>query len=290
MFGVVTSPSSVLRAALVTVVLLGVAIALSVGLGVGGLALLTVILWAVVVGAIGVGAFLVRAGRPLAGAGAIITGLSLWIAFFVHPQAWLLWTFLFFVGVILIARGTAEDTADRAAWPLLLPRVAIGWALVDNAQDHFWTGWLPSGGGFLQSATGATNRQPLYFLDPAYQEFLRTVVLPAPDTWAALVMCGELAFGVMLAVGFLTPVGALGAMWLNTNYMLMRGFVAHGAYVDKAFFAVELFCLIALAGQAYGLDATLRRFVPASIARTVMGLPATEAEPPLPARQAPLPT
>ena len=67
---------------LVTVGLLAVAIALSAGLGVGGLTLLGVVLWAVVAGAVLVGAFLVWAGRPLAGAGAIVTGLSLWIAFF----------------------------------------------------------------------------------------------------------------------------------------------------------------------------------------------------------------
>lgn len=151
MVGVSVTPASVVRPALATVALLVVAIALAQALD--GLAFLGVALWAAVLAGIAVGAFLVaRAGRPLAGAGAIVTALSLWIAFFITPQAWLLWTILFFVGVGLVVRGTAEDTLRRDAWPLLLPRVAVGWALVDNAQDHFWNAWLPAGGGFLQAA------------------------------------------------------------------------------------------------------------------------------------------
>ena len=72
MFGVLTSPSSVLRAALVTVGLIAAAVALTAGLGVGGLTLLGVMLWSVVGGSVAVGAFLVGAGRPLAGAGATV--------------------------------------------------------------------------------------------------------------------------------------------------------------------------------------------------------------------------
>ena len=75
----------------------------------------------------------------------------------------------------------------------------------------------------------------------------------------------------MLALGLLTPVGAIGAMWLNGNYMLMKGFVAHGAYTDKTFFAVELFCLLAAAGLAYGVDASLRRLVPPALTSLLGG-------------------
>jgi hypothetical protein len=282
------SRASVVRAIGVTVALVVLAIALANVLG--GLAFLGLTVWILAAAITAVGVFLiVRAGRALAGAGALVTAASILIAFFVQPQAWLLWTVLFFVGVILVARGTAADAPDRAAWPLLLPRVAVGWALVDNAQDHFWNGWIPNGGGFLQTATGAANRQPLYFLDPLYQSFLSGVVVPNAGVWASLTACGELVFGTMLAVGLLTPVGAIGAMWLNGNYMLMKGFVAHSAYTDKTFFAVELFCLITLAGLAYGLDASLRRHVPTAVAETLLGAPGPEREPRRGERPAPQP-
>lgn len=232
---------------------------------------LGVAIWGTIAALVGVGVLLiVRVGRPLAGAGAIVMAVSVWVAFFVQPQAWLLWTFLFVVAVGLVVVGTRPDVQDRS-WLVLLPRVVVGWALVDNAQDHLWGGWLPNGGGFLQTATTASTRQPLWPLDPAYQAFLANVVVPGGGTRAGLTAGGELVFGVMLALGLLIPVGAIGAMWLNGNYMLMKGFVAHSAYTDKTFFAVELFCLLAAAGYAYGVDASLRRIVPRRIARLVIG-------------------
>lgn len=282
MVGVSLGPALLLRPVLATIALLAAVVLLANVLRLGGLAVLAIVLWAVVLGAIAVGVFLiVHADRPGAGAGAIVTAISIGLQFFWRPEPWVIWiwTALFFVGVALIARGTREDTPDPRVWPLLLPRVGVGWALIDNAQDHFWASWLPGGGPFLQTATQASTRPPMYFFDPPYQAFLGGIVAPNADLWAAFVICGELAFGVMLAVGFLTPIGAVGAMWLNANYALMKGFVAHSAYTDKTFFAVELFCLIAAVGLAYGLDATLRRFAPPWAARTLMAVPGREPEP-----------
>ena len=277
------SPASVVRSIIAVIVLLVVAIIVANILG--GLAFLGLVSWLILVVGIVVGAFLIaRAGRPLAGAGAIILPLSAWIAFHVQPPAFV-WTALFFIGAGLIIIGTRDDTPLRSSWPLLLPRVIIGWALVDNSQDHFLNNWLPGvqGTGFFQSATGVATRQPRDLLDSAYQAFVKAAVAGNPDPWAGLTICGELSFGLLLAAGFLTPIGALGAMWLNGNYMLMRGFANHGGYVDKVFFAGELFSLIVMAGLAYGLDATLRRHVPSAISETLMGTPGAEPE------QAPLP-
>jgi uncharacterized membrane protein YphA (DoxX/SURF4 family) len=261
---------AVVSALVVTAVLIMIAIVLAQLLG--GLVFLGVAIWGTILALLAVGLVLiVRGGRPLAGAGAIVMAVSVWVAFFVQPQAWLLWTILFFVAVGLVAAGTRPDVRGRS-WLILLPRVTVGWALVDNAQDHLWGGWLPNGGGFLQSATTASTRQPLWPLDPAYQSFLANVVVPGGGTWAGLTAGGELVFGVMLALGLLTSVGAIGAMWLNGNYMLMKGMVAHGAYTDKTFFAVELFCLLAAAGFAYGLDASLHRLLPGPLA-SLLGSP-----------------
>ena len=274
------SPAAVLRPLVVTLVLLIVAIPLA-GL-LGGLAFVGLVAWTILIAAVAVGVLLiVRAGRPLAGVGAILMAVSTWIAFYVIPPTWV-WTALFFVGTGLVVRGTAEDTPLRSSWPLLLPRVAVGWALVDNAQDHFINNWLPSvqGTGFFQTATGAANRPPRDFLDAAYQGFLKGVVVPNPDQWAALTICGELCFGLLLAAGFLTPIGALGAAWLNGNYMLMKGFTSHSGYTDKTFFSLELFCLIVMAGLAYGLDASLRRHVPSAVAQWLMGTSGEEREAP----------
>ncbi len=257
---------TVIGALVATAVLVLLAIVLAQPLG--GLAFLGVAIWGTIVALVTVGGLLiVRAGRPLVGAGTIVMAVAVWVAFYVQPQAWLLWTLLFFVAVGLVVAGTRADVGERS-W-------VVGWALVDNSQDHLWGGWLPSGGGFLQAATTASTRQPLWPLDPAYQSFLANVVVPNGGTWAGLTAGGELVFGVMLALGLLTPVAAMGAMWQNGNYILMKGMVAHGAYTDKTFFAVELFCLLAAAGYAYGVDASLRRLAPTAIANLLVGRQAT---------------
>lgn len=262
---------TVVGALVATAVLVVLAIVLAQPLG--GLGILGAAIWGTIVVLVAVGLLLIaRARRPLVGAGTIVMAVAVWVAFNVQPQAWLLWTVLFFVAVGLVVAGTRPDVHDRS-WLILLPRVAVGWALMDNAQDHLWGGWLPSGGGFLQTATTAATRQPLWPLDSAYQAFLANVVVPNGGTWAGLTAGGELVFGVLLALGLLTPVATIGAMWQNGNYILMKGVVAHGAYTDKVFFAVELFCLLAAAGYAYGVDASLRRVVPASIVRLLIGRP-----------------
>src|SRR4051812_38192715 len=117
-------------ALIVVVVLVLVAIVLAQPLG--GLGILGVAIWSAIAGLLAVGVLLVtRARRPLVGAGTIVMAASIWVAFFVQPQAWLLWTILFFVAVGLVVAGTRPDVHDRS-WLVLLPRVVAGWAFVDN--------------------------------------------------------------------------------------------------------------------------------------------------------------
>lgn len=50
-----------------------------------------------------------------------------------------------------------------------------------------------------------------------------------------------------------------------------KSFISHGAYVDKTYFAVELFYLISRSGLAYGLDAALLPYVPATLSSALVG-------------------
>ena len=274
------SPSRFLPPLVVAIALLVVVIGVGTVGHLSGGALLGLALALLLLGSLGVAAYLwLRCRRPLAGVGTVVTGISIAIAFYIAPQPWIVWTVLFFVGVGLIVWGTRQDTTRPGAWPLAVLRVIFGWAWVDNAQDHFWNGqWFSgTGGGFAQTANGAASHPPTYFLDPFYQGFLKGIVLPSPDTWAGLTACGELAFGVLLAVGFITPVAAFLSLWQSSNYILMKGFVSHGAYTDKAFFAADLVILVTSAGLAYGLDAALARHVPAWFAKWFMGVSPEDA-------------
>ena len=64
----------------------------------------------------------------------------------------------------------------------------------------------------------------------------------------------------------------MGTMWLSANIIMEKSFISHGAYVDKTYFAVELFCLISRSGLAYGLDAALAQYVPATLASAVVAV------------------
>jgi uncharacterized membrane protein YphA (DoxX/SURF4 family) len=278
---------SVLRALIVVIVLLAIAIGLAGALG-SSVAFLGIAWWGLTLVVAAAGALLLVRGRPIAGVGAILVAISVLVAFQVAIES-VLWTVLFLGGVLLIALGTRADTVATGAWPLLLIRAGIGWALVDNAQDHFRTRWLPSvqGTGFFQTATGAANRPAAWVGDDLYGAFLRDVVVPNVDVWAGLTVCGELLFGTLLAIGLFTPVAALGAMWLHLNYMNMKSFLSHGAYTDKVFFVGEAFSLVTAAGLVYGLDASLRRLAPPLVAQWLMG--ASGAELPLPSPVQPEP-
>jgi uncharacterized membrane protein YphA (DoxX/SURF4 family) len=271
------SVNSVLGALAATAVLIlgGIVVGTAIGSGQVFYALALDLL---VLGLVAAGALLATKGRPIAGGGAIVTALATWLAFDYTVPA-VLWTVLFFVGVGLAAWGTRADTLDPRAWPLLIPRVVVGWAWLDNAQDHVrGANWVPGGGVFLTQVTNASNRPPGYVLDPLYQGFLRSVVVPHGDVWAGMTIAGEMAFGVLLALGLLTPVAAFGALWHSVNYFMMKGFVAHGGYTDKTFFAVDLLVLISGAGLVYGLDASLRHHVPALVARYLMAAPVADEE------------
>ncbi|MBI2939555.1 MAG: DoxX family membrane protein [Chloroflexi bacterium] len=190
--------------------------------------------------------------------GAVVTVGSVIIAYFSAIEATAyIWQIGFVVGMVLLWRGTAAST--RGPWSLALARTAIGWGFIDNSQDHFRSRWIDEAGRPLSGILGgAARRAPSFFLDPPYQAFLQGIVLPNLLTFAYLIVLGELLVGLSLSLGLLTRLGAVGGMWLSLNYMLMKGFATHGAYVDKVFFLVELVCLVGAAGLAYGLDTQLR--------------------------------
>lgn len=286
-----TTREAIVRPIVATLVLLAIVIVLASVIQPSGLGVLTIFLWLDLIGVVAVGGFLIlRAQRPLAGAGAIVCAISVSLAFFWLPDpSPFVWTVGFFVGIGLIVMGTRADTVLRGAWPLVITRIIFGWAWIDNAQDHFRGGWLPGGGGFGSLAKAAVDRKPTFFLDPLYQAFAGGTLLPQKDLWAGLTVSGELTFGLLLAIGLFGSLGASGLLWHSLNYIFIKGTVVHGAYPDKAFFAADLLSLITAAGLIYGLDASLRSYVPAWVAQYLMGVPGPEAEAAPEARRAPEP-
>ena len=268
----------------VAVVLLIVAIVYGPLFRLPSVAILGTVIVLIILGCLGLAAYLwLVCDRKLAAAGVVVLGVGIWSAFYLSAAAapWLIWTVLFFVGIGLIWYDTAKDTGRKALWPLALMRVFFGWAWIDNAQDHFRVGnwFVGDGGGFAQTATGAANRPPTFVLDAIYSAFLKGSVATNADAWAAVTACGELTFGLLIALGFLTPVAVWLSLWQSSNYMLMKGFLSHGAYTDKIFFVADLTIMLTSAGLIYGIDAALAPHVPVWFARWFLGVDEVETVP-----------
>jgi hypothetical protein len=273
----VASLESLVRSLLATLALLLVVMLLAGGLALSGPAILTFSIWVSILGLIVLGVFLVtRAQRPSAGAGAIVAAAAVWIAYFWRGNPGpFVWPVLFLVAIGLIVYGTRHDVSIPNGWLFLLPRFVVGWAFLDNAQNDYT--WAFNGGNFLTSANAAVQRGPSWFLEGPYTAFLSGIVVGRPDTWAGLFVSGELLFGLLLALGLFTPIAAWGTMWLSANIIMEKSFISHGAYVDKTYFVVSLFCLLSRSGLAYGLDAVLAHHVPATLSSTLVGTMPGEA-------------
>ena len=272
MFQRVATLESVIRSLFATIALLLAIMVIAGGLAISGPAILTFCIWISMLSLVAVGVFLIaRAQRPIAGAGAILAAVAVWVAYFwrANPGPFL-WPVIFVLAVGLVAYGTRQDVSTPGAWLLLLPRFVVGWAFLDNAQNDYT--WAFNGGNFLTSANAAVQRGPGWFLEGPYTAFLSGVVVGRPDTWAGLFVSGELIFGLLLALGLFTPIAAWGTMWLSANIIMEKSFISHGAYVDKTYFVVELFCVISRSGLAYGLDAALMPYVPAPVSSALIGV------------------
>src|SRR5215813_14423698 len=94
------------------------------------------------------------------------------------------------------------------AWALLIIRLAVGLTLLAHGTQKL-LGWF-GGAGFEKVARGFDGRG----LKPGW-------------LWACLAILGEVGGGLSLALGFLTPLGAagaLGAMAVAINSHWAKGF------------------------------------------------------------------
>ena len=61
-----------------------------------------------------------------------------------------------------------------------------------------------------------------------------------------------------MTLGFLTRAGALVGLWLNLNFLLLRGFTNPSGTLDKAYVLAEIVFILTAAGRVWGLDGVLR--------------------------------
>jgi thiosulfate dehydrogenase [quinone] large subunit len=93
-----------------------------------------------------------------------------------------------------------------------------------------------------------------------YAQFLQTVVLPNLTAFSVMVEWGETLVGISLLLGLFSRVGAVGGLFLVTNYFLGNGTGAlHDAWFgfDVTTFMMTSVRAILPTGRIFGLDAIL---------------------------------
>jgi thiosulfate dehydrogenase [quinone] large subunit len=139
-----------------------------------------------------------------------------------------------------------------SAQSLAVIRIGLGLYFLSFATQKLGGGYLSSGAGLgRQLQQGLSNSQNFY------APFLAGVVIPNGDFFARLVTLGELFVALTMIFGVLTRAGGLVGMFLNLNYMLMKGLASSAGSVDRLFVLIELVMVAAAAGLVWGLDGAL---------------------------------
>ncbi len=151
-----------------------------------------------------------------------------------------------------------------AAQALAACRIGFGLYFISQAWDKTSRNWLSSGAPLTGLLFGNPNATPptsgaVANSTPFYVELLKSVVQPNVLLFGQLVTVGEWVIGILLVLGLLTRLGGLIGIWLNLNYMFMKGLPSNSGSIDRLFILAELVFLLAAAGLVWGLDGKLRQ-------------------------------
>ena len=146
---------------------------------------------------------------------------------------------------------------------LALCRIGFGLYYLSYAWDKTSKNWLTDAAPFASFLFGNPAAQPqsrgaVASTEPVYRGFLESAVQSNPLLFTQLVTIGEWVAALLLTFGLLTRFGAIIGIWLNLNYMLMKGLASNGGSVDRLFILANLAFLLGSAGLVWGLDGAWR--------------------------------
>jgi uncharacterized membrane protein YphA (DoxX/SURF4 family) len=140
---------------------------------------------------------------------------------------------------------------------LALLRIMIGLLFVTTWVNNLVQGlYTPEGLVRLFTEVYPQSENPLGF----YAAFINNVILPARAVFAPFQMVAELALGLALLVGFLTPLFSLAGIFFLLNTFLAT-FTQDWYWSHLMPIGILAVVMLARAGRSLGIDAWLvRRF------------------------------
>jgi thiosulfate dehydrogenase [quinone] large subunit len=141
-----------------------------------------------------------------------------------------------------------------AQWLALL-RIGLGLWWLESWRHKDKKGWFERGTGIAWAADVAAKHRW-----NAVRSGFETVVAPRPRTMAYVVVYAELAVGLGLVAGLLTPVALVGALLLNVLYftLMIHDWAEQGQNAMMGLISVV--ALFAMSWQKWSLDAALGLF------------------------------
>ncbi|AZS86637.1 DoxX family protein [Streptomyces griseoviridis] len=143
---------------------------------------------------------------------------------------------------------------DGAEWLAIL-RIGLGLWWLESWRHKDKRGWFERGTGIAWAADVASKHRW-----SAVRTGFETVVAPRPRAMAYVVVYAELALGLGLVAGFLTPVALAGGLLLNVLYftLMIHDWAEQGQNAMMAL--ASAVALFAMAWQTWSVDSALGLF------------------------------
>ncbi|MFF4271017.1 DoxX family protein [Streptomyces sp. NPDC001536] len=141
-----------------------------------------------------------------------------------------------------------------AEWLALL-RIGLGLWWLESWRHKDKKGWFERGTGIAWAADVAAKHRW-----NAVRSGFETVVAPRPRTMAYVVVYAELAVGLGLVAGLLTPVALVGGLLLNVLYftLMIHDWAEQGQNAMMGLISVV--ALFGMSWQEWSLDAVVGFF------------------------------
>jgi thiosulfate dehydrogenase (quinone) large subunit len=136
-------------------------------------------------------------------------------------------------------------------WYLSVLRIYIGYYMLSQGVRKFQRNFPK--GDWVGRQIGDIASLDIF---PWYKKFLLDYVVPHQELFGYLVMCGEIAVGTCLLLGFLTRFSSIVGLFMLMNYYLGPGMARGGALLaqQQTFIVALVIFVLANPGRTLGLD------------------------------------
>jgi thiosulfate dehydrogenase [quinone] large subunit len=141
-----------------------------------------------------------------------------------------------------------------AQWLAVL-RIGLGLWWLESWRHKDRKAWFERGTGITWAADVAAKHRW-----NAVRSGFDVMVAPRPRTMAYVVVYAELALGLGLILGFLTPIALVGGLLLNLLYLVLMIHDVAEQGQNSMMALISVVALFGMSGQTWSLDSALELF------------------------------